>query len=296
MKFLSPKAVGILAGITGVLLFSSKAVMVKLVYQYEIETITALVLRMGFALPFYIGIALWQSRQKPALARRDWGYLFFFGLIGYYLASYFDFAGLQYIKASLERLILFIYPTLVLLLSWLFLKKRITRAQAIAVAVTYLGTAIVFSAELSVSPSDQVLRGGFLIFLSALTYAGYLVGSGWLIPRFGATRFTSYAMVISCAAVVVHYSLTNPVSALLTLPLPVYGLGLLMAVFATVIPTFLISYAIQRLGAGPFSILASFGPVSTISLAVIFLGETLTGLQLLGAAVVIAGIVVGERR
>lgn len=279
------------------MLFSSKAVMVKLAYAYQIDAITALILRMGFSLPIYIGIAIWQSRKKTdPISARDWGYLFFFGLIGYYLASYFDFAGLQYIKASLERLILFIYPTLVLILSWMFLGKPITKGQWIAVITTYAGTAIVFSSELTISDTSAVLLGSFLIFLSALTYAGYLVGSGWLIPRFGATRFTSYAMVISCGAVVAHYLITSPVDALFHLPMPVYGLGLILAIFATVIPTFLISYAIQRLGAGPLSILASFGPVSTIVLAVIFLDETLTWLQILGSLVVIVGIVVGERK
>ncbi len=268
--------------------------MVKLAYQYDIDSISLLLLRMLFAFPFYLVVSI-VKRPKEKLQSNDYLWLLGLGMVGYYLASYFDFLGLQYIKASLERLILFIYPTLVLLLSYIFLGKTITKKQALGVIVTYIGVVIIFSNELVINQEDRVLYGAVLIFLSALTYASYLTGSGWLIPKFGATVFTSYAMMISCACVVMHYIYTKEVS-ILSFPAEVYWIGLAMAFFATVIPSYLISYAIKILGANNFSIFGSLGPVSTIVLAYIFLDENLTVIQLLGSVVVISGIFIAEKR
>lgn len=296
-SILQGKGLAVAIGILGVLLFSSKAVMVKLAYQYEVDSVTLLLLRMLFSLPFYLVVVLFQ-KEKPqsSVSGRDYMYLIGFGFIGYYIASYFDFLGLSYIKASLERLILFVYPTLVFILSFIFLKKKITRNHAIAILVTYLGVAIVFSSELNQGQSENVVLGATLIFLSALTYAGYLVGSGWLIPKFGATRFTSYAMIVSCICVIIHYTLSTDMSVILSLPQEVYWIGVMMAVFATVIPSYLISFSIKTLGAGSFSIMGSLGPISTVLLAYFFLGETLTIVQIIGAVVVIAGVMIGERK
>lgn len=280
--------------ISGILLFSSKAVMVKMAYQYHIDTVSMLLLRMLFAFPFYLVIALIKKPEQKATGK-DITWLFFLGFIGYYLSSYFDFLGLQYIKAGLERLILFIYPTMVLLISFIFLKKKITKAQAIGVAVTYLGVVVIFSSELSINHEDGLILGSVLIFLSALTYASYLVGSGWIIPRFGPRLFTSYAMMISCLAVVLHYLIQGNFT-FFELPYQVYWIGLAMAIFATVIPSYLISYAIRNLGANNFSILGSLGPVSTILLAYIFLGEVLTWMQIVGGLVILAGIFLAERK
>lgn len=285
----------IVLAVTGILLFSSKAVIVKLAYQYEIPAVTLLLLRMLFSLPFYLIIAAIR-RPREQLRTKDYLWLILLGCIGYYLASYFDFKGLMYLKASLERLILFTYPTIVLLISWVVFGKRITRWQAIGVAVTYLGICIIFSSELAISNTQNVITGGILIFLSAFTYGSYIVGSGWLIPKFGATVFTSYAMIVSCLCVIIHFSLVSDASLLFEFPAQVYWLALIMAVFATVIPTYLISYAIKGLGASNFSVLGSLGPVSTIALAHLFLNETLTWSQLIGAAVVVGGIVVAETR
>ena len=300
---MSNKALSVSLGILGVLMFSSKAVMVKLAYQYEVDTITLLLLRMLYSLPFYLGVISWHRLRKNShgepdkitLDARDFGYLILFGFLGYYLASYFDFLGLNYIKAGLERIILFLYPTLVLLISWITLGQKITRQQLLGVIITYLGVVGIFAAELNLSAQDNVWLGGTLIFLSALTYGSYIVGSGWLIPRFGATLFTSYAMVVSCICVILHYLFTTD-TPLFELAAEVYIIGLLMAIFATVIPSYLISYSIKGLGANNFSILGSLGPVSTIVLAWIFLDETMTWFQLVGAFVVIAGIFVAEKK
>jgi drug/metabolite transporter (DMT)-like permease len=281
---------GIIIGVLGVVLFSSKAVMVKIAYQYHVDAISILLLRMLFSFPFYIVIAyLYRNKSKTQKTTKDWLWLVFFGVVGYYLASYFDFVGLVYIKASLERIILFLYPTIVLILNKLFLKQRITTPQLIAIALTYLGILIAFWDEVNVSGEGTII-GGVLILLSALTYASYLVGSGWLIPKFGVVQFTAYAMLVSCISVFAHYSITNQVN-LFNFSCEVYVLGFLIAVFATVIPSFLVSTSIKMISSSNYAIIAGVGPISTIILATIFLEERLTFIQLIGALVVISGIV-----
>ena len=204
------------------------------------------------------------------------------------MASYFDFQGLQYIKAGLERIVLFVYPTLVLLLSRLVFKTNITKLQLVAVVCTYVGIIIAFSGELSFASEDLFLGVG-LVFLSAFTYAMYLVGSGWLIPRFGVLRFTCYAMLVSTVCVFLHYCFTKQVG-LFDYPKEVYFLGVAMAIFSTVIPSFLVSQAIKMIGSSNFAIIGSIGPISTILLANIYLDESFTMLQVLGTIIVILGV------
>ncbi|MCF8714791.1 DMT family transporter [Joostella atrarenae] len=279
----------ILIGILGVVLFSAKAVMVKLAYQYNVSPVNLLMFRMLFALPFYILVLLFTKKSTVKHTKKDYLWLVFFGFIGYYLASYFDFLGLQYIKASLERIILFIYPTIVLILSRIFLKRPITKIQLIAILISYLGILVAFWDEVALDGTEFLMGAGF-IFLSALTYASYLTGSDWLIPKFGVVRFTSYAIIISCLSVVIHYALTEHTS-LLGYHQNVYWLAILMAIFSTVIPSYLVSYCIKEIGASNFAIIAGLGPISTIILASIFLGESLTLLQFGGTILVIVGIV-----
>ena len=281
---------GVAIGVLGVVLFSSKAVMVKLSYNYHVDPISILLLRMLFSFPFYAVIAYMYRNQNSHIkvSVKDYSWIVFFGFIGYYLASYFDFVGLTYIKASLERIILFLYPTIVILFNRIFLKQSITRVQTGAIALTYLGIVIAFSDEVVVSGSDAYL-GGFFILLSAMTYASFLVGSGWLIPKFGVMKFTAYAMIVSCICVFVHYSLISEID-LFSFSWEVYFLGFLIAIFATVIPSFLVSASIKMISSSNFAIVAGTGPISTFILAAIFLNESLTLLQLFGAFVVIIGI------
>ena len=275
--------------VLGIVLFSAKAIMVKLAYRYEVSSLHLLLFRMLFSLPFYLLVLyFYKSAPSEKIKKEDYLWLVFFGFIGYYLASYFDFLGLQYIKAGLERIILFIYPTLVLLISRIFLKEKISVKQVIAILITYFGVIVTFSGELQYT-GEHILLGGFLIFLSALTYASYLVGSGWLIPKFGVLRFTSLAMIVSTVCVIVHYLIVGRTS-IFGYAYQVYLLGFLMAVLSTLIPSFLVSLAIKKIGASNFSIIGSIGPISTIVLAYIFLDERLTLLQLLGAVIVIIGI------
>ena len=285
-KFVS----GILIGVLGIVLFSSKAVMVKLAYQYQVDALSLLLLRMLFSFPFYVVIAIIYSRKENSvvLVKNDYAWVLVFGVVGYYLSSYFDFIGLQYIKASLERIILFLYPTIIIVLNKLFLKKPITPTQALAIFLTYIGIFITFFGEVVISGNDTYL-GGFFILLCAITYAIYLVGSGWLIPKFGVVKFTSYVMIISCVCVFIHFGLFSNIN-IFSLQKEVYVLGFLIAIFATVIPSFLVSESISRVNSSNFAIIAGFGPISTIILAGIFLNEVLTLLQLFGALVVIFGI------
>ncbi|WP_055445863.1 DMT family transporter [Lacinutrix mariniflava] len=288
---------GVLLGILGIVLFSSKAVMVKLAYQYKIDALSVLFLRMLFSFPFYIVIAYIYRNEKKgeaAINTKDYQWLVFFGVVGYYLASYFDFVGLTYIKASLERIILFVYPTIVLLFNKLFLKKKITKNQKIAILITYIGIIITFGSEVSISGSNAYI-GGFFVLLSAITFASYLVGSGWLIPKFGVVRFTAYAMLISCICVFVHFGIISQVD-IFNFPWQVYVLGLLIAVFATVIPSFLVSISIKLISSSNFAIIAGIGPISTIILAVVFLNEKLAILQIFGTVVVILGILLVSKK
>jgi len=283
------KSLGVLLAVLGVVLFSAKAIMVKLAYQYDVDSVTLLLFRMLFSLPVYLIIAfLVRPKKVNEVKKIDYLWLFFFGFIGYYLASYFDFLGLKYIKAGLERIVLFLYPTLVVIISRLFLKTKISRTQIIAIVITYIGVITAFSGELDVS-SNHLFKGVILIFFSALTYAMYLVGSGWLIPKFGVVCFTSYAMIVSTICVLIHYSFAQNFD-LFHYPKEVYYLGLGMAILSTVIPSFLVSKSIKIIGSSNFSIIGSIGPISTIILANIFLEETLSIYQVIGTVVVIGGV------
>jgi len=274
----------------GAICFSSKAVIVKLAYNHHIDSVSLLALRMLFSFPFFVAALAYSSlKEKPKpIEKNDWLFLIVLGLMGYYLASYFDFKGLEYITASLERLILFIYPTLVVLLSAALYKKKITRNEIIALLLTYSGIAVVFLNDLKFD-QKSVITGGLLIFGSALTYSFYLVGSGKLIPKIGAVRYNSISMIVSTLIVLIHY-LLNAEGNLFHYEWEVYALSLLMAIVATVIPSFLLAEGIRLIGAGKASIIGSVGPVSTIILANIFLNEEITLLQILGTAFVLAGV------
>lgn len=215
--------------------------------------------------------------------------MLFIGLVGYYLAAFFDFWGLSYITASVERLILFIYPTIVVILSAIFLKKSIHKIQYLALVITYMGVAFAFVPDLQMGMQKYLIIGSSLIFLSSLTYAIYLIGSGEMIPKVGALRFTCYAMLISTAMIIVHY-LISVRGNLFAYQSEVYWLSITMAVFTTVIPSFMISEGIKRIGSGNASIIASIGPIATIIMANIFLDEIINSWQIIGTFIVLGGV------
>ena len=269
--------------------FSAKAILVKLAYLDSVDAITLLALRMVFSVPFFIGVAIW-ARQHHAepLNTHDRLLVLGLGLIGYYCSSFLDFLGLQYISAGLERLILFLYPTMTVILTALLYKRAIGRKVIAAMALCYAGIALVFLHDVGAKEGSVVL-GASLVFASTLSYSIYLVGAGHAIARIGTIRFTAYAMVVASAASLLQFGVMRPLSAL-ELPLRVYELSIAMAIFSTVLPVFLLSFAIRRIGSGSASLIGSIGPVSTIYMAYVILGESLSLLQILGSSLVLGGV------
>ena len=284
---------GIVLAFLGAILYSTKAVFVKLAYEYDVDAVTLLLLRMIFSLPFYLGIAIYVSRKSSdyKLTRNDYQLLFFLGIIGYYLSSFLDFKGLEYITASLERLILFIYPTIVVLIGYFVFKEKINRSQVIALILAYIGIGIVFIGNVDITNQQNLIIGSLLIVACAVLFAIYMVGSGQILPRLGTWRFTSYALTISSVAVILHYIIENQGIGSFDYPFPVFGYSLLMATFSTVIPTLLISESIRLIGASNVAIVGSVGPISTITLAWVFLDERLALIQILGGILVLSGVV-----
>ena len=270
--------------------FSAKAVLVKLAYIDAVDPVTLLALRMAFSLPFFLVVAARENANKHtlALSAKDKLAVAGLGLVGYYLASYLDFLGLQYISAGLERLILFLYPTMVVLISALVFRHRVGRTVVLALVLSYAGIALVFLHDMHAMQHDAPL-GSILVFGSALAYAVYLVGAGHTIARIGATRFTAYVMTVASAACLLQFAATHALAGLV-LPLRVYGLSIAMAVFSTVLPAFLLAAAMRRIGSMHTSMIGSIGPVSTIYLAYVFLGEQLSLVQMAGSVLVLAGV------
>lgn len=275
--------------------FSLKAIFVKLAYPYGVDAITLLALRMGFALPVFLWVGLAGQRAGASLTRDDWLKLIALGCLGYYGASILDFWGLEFISAGLERLILFTYPTLTILIGVLFQGKPFTRREVIAVALCYLGIGFAFVHDLGLGEARNVWIGGALVFGSSVSYALYLSGSGTMIARLGAMRFSALAMLVSSAVTLAHFSASHPITAFIQ-PLPVYGWGLAMAVFATIVPVFAQSAAIRRIGAGRASLFGMVGPILTIGFGWWLLGEAISLAQMVGAALVVIGILIVSRR
>jgi drug/metabolite transporter (DMT)-like permease len=276
--------------------FSVKAILIKLAYATApVEPVTLLALRMIFSLPVFLWIGLRASRGALPLTRRDWLAVVALGLLGYYGASILDFAGLKYITAGLERLILFTYPTLTLLLGALFYGQRVGRREWLAVILSYLGIGAAFAHDLQLSAEmTGVWIGGALVFGSSLSYAFYLSGSATMLARIGVARFTALALLVSTAATLIQFFATQPVSALVQ-PLPIYGYGLAMALLSTVIPVFAQTAAIRRIGSGRAALIGTVGPLATIAMGWFVLGEAVSAWQLAGAALVVAGVVLVSR-
>lgn len=285
---------GLAIAIAGAVLFSTKAIVAKLLYRYQIDAVTLIAFRMLFSLPFFAAVAIWKARTEPSLTGRERGQIVFVGLIGYYLSSFLDFLGLQYISAGLERLILFLTPSFVLLLSLFFLKKKITGLEWLALGTAYLGTVLVFLHDARAGGSN-ILLGGAFVLGSAVSYAIYLLMTGELVRRVGSMRLVAYAMCVSSVACIAQFFLLRPASMLVQ-PAGVYGLSVVNAVMCTVFPVFLTMAAVARIGAATTSQAGMIGPVSTLFLGALILGEPLTGIQLAGTALVLAGIYLLSRK
>ncbi|MBS4050515.1 MAG: DMT family transporter [Methylomonas sp.] len=277
--------------------FSGKAILVKLAYADSVDAVTLLALRMLFSTPFFLLVALRHIGRGSAapLRGRDWLSILILGLLGYYLSSLFDFIGLAYISAGLERLILFLYPTMVVLLSALLLGKRFGRKEVMALLLSYAGIGVVFLDELQVQ-SPHVFKGAAFVFASTLTYSAYLIGTGEAVARIGVSRFTAFAMLVACAATVLQFVLTHSPRSLLDLPARVYQLSAVMAIVSTVLPVFMLSASIRLIGSGRAALIGSIGPVATLFMAAAILDESLTVQQMAGAGLVMVGVLSLSRR
>jgi drug/metabolite transporter (DMT)-like permease len=285
---LRPVWPGLALASTGAIAFSGKAIIVKLAYRYGVDAITLIMYRMLFALPLFVLLAWWSGRGKPALARRDWIAVVGLGFTGYYLASFLDFAGLAYITASFERLILYLNPTLVLAMGLVIFKRQVTVRQLIALGVSYCGVLLVFGHEVRLLGSHVVLGAG-LVFASAVSYAVYLVYSGEEVKRLGAVRLTGLASTVACIFCIAQFFILRPVSALAVAPQVVW-LSLLNATICTFAPVLMVMMAIERIGASVAAQTGMIGPLSTILMGVLILGEPFTIWIAAGTVLVLAGI------
>jgi len=279
---------GLALAAAGAVAFSAKAIIVKLAYRHDVDAVTLIMYRMLFALPLFVALAWWSGRGKPPLARRDLAAVAALGFCGYYLASFLDFAGLQYITAGLERLILYLNPTIVLLLGWSLLGQRVSSRQALALAVSYAGVLLVFGHEVQFSGADSAL-GAALVFGSAISYAVYLVYSGKEVGRLGALRLTGWATTVACLFCIAQFLLLRPLSSALVAPEVLY-LSLLNATLCTFAPVLMVMMAIERIGATLVAQTGMIGPLSTIVMGVLLLGEPMNAWIVAGTALVLLGV------
>jgi len=285
---------GLALAVAGSVLFSAKAVVVKLSYRYGVDVETLLALRMLLSLPFFVVALWWTSRGAARLAARDHLLLLAIGVLGYYAASYLDFLGLQYISAALERLILYLNPTLVLLISVIVLGQIVSRFDLVALLLSYGGIVLVFWHDVRLD-ADGVALGAALVFGATVCYAGYLVLSGEIVRRVGAIRLTAYAMCVAAVFICIQFVLMRPLVALAQ-PAPVLWLSVVNAVLCTVLPVFATMMAVARIGAGSVALAGMVGPISTIALGYVFLGEAISGWQMAGTALVLTGVFVLSRK
>ncbi|QBK04792.1 DMT family transporter [Hylemonella gracilis] len=288
------RATGLIYATVGAVAFSGKAIIVKLAYRHGVDAVTLLMYRMLFALPIFLGMAWWSGRGQAPLTRRDWLGILGLGLTGYYLASFLDFAGLAYITASLERLILYLNPTLVMLLGWLLYRKEVSVRQMLAMAISYAGVLLVFGHEVSLQGS-HVLLGVLLVFGSAISYAVYLVYSGQMVQRLGTLRLVGWATSAACVFCIAQFLLLRPVSAMQVAP-PVLWLSLLNATACTAVPVLLVMMGIKRIGPAAAAQAGMVGPLSTILMGALLLDESLTLWVLAGTALVLTGIFLFSRK
>ena len=295
---------GFLWAVLGTILFSTKAILIKLCFKStNIDASSLLMLRMLFALPFYAA-AMWYYFANQQLKKVKPSTYFaagLIGLLGYYISSLFDFIGLQYVSASIERIILFIYPTLAVLLNLLIFKVAITKRQWLAILITYIGIGLAYWGELNQIPDTKMFFfGTWMILLCAITFAFYLVGSGKIIPKIGAPQFTSLSMLAASVGIFIHYFVTHQqgIASIVDMPI-LYSssiwLVIALAIIGTVIPSFLMSGGMKRIGSNDLAIITSIGPVSTLFQSRWILNEAFTWEQILGTVFVVLGVILVKK-
>jgi drug/metabolite transporter (DMT)-like permease len=286
----SAERLGVILAFLAALGFALKAIFVKLAYAWPVSAVALLAIRMLISLPVFAWVGWKSGKSAPTLGRRDLLILSILGLAGYYGASILDFLGLQYITAGLERLILYTYPTLTVLIAVVVFKRPLQRRELAAILLSYAGIGFAFAHDLDFArEGDTVWLGAALVFASSLAYAVYLTGSGPMIARLGSARFTALCMLVSTAGTLAHFALSQPLSALVQ-PWQVYALGVAMAVFSTILPVFMQSAAIRRIGASRSVLIGTIGPMATIFFGWWWLGESVSLHQMIGLALVLAGV------
>jgi drug/metabolite transporter (DMT)-like permease len=287
--------IGLMLSSLGAIAFSGKAIIVKLAYRHGVDAVTLIMFRMLFALPIFAAMAWWASRGKPSLTRKDWLGVAWLGFTGYYLSSFLDFAGLAYISASLERLILYLNPTIVMVLGLMVYKRRITPLQSLGMAISYCGVLLVFGHEINLQGSHAAL-GALLVFASAVSYAIYLIYSGEMVKRLGSLRLVGLISTVACFFCILQFVLLRPISTAVHVAPEVIWLSLLNATLCTVAPVLMVMMAIERIGASLASQAGMVGPMSTVVMGAVILGEPITLWVAAGTVLVIAGIFVFTRR
>jgi drug/metabolite transporter (DMT)-like permease len=297
----APKSIakGLLLAALGAVAFSGKAIIVKLAYRHGVDAVTLIMLRMLFALPFFLAIVWWSGRSRngvavPPLSRKDWLGVVWLGVTGYYLASFLDFAGLQFISASLERLVLYLNPTLVLLLGLVLYRRHISRRQALGMAVSYSGVLLVFGHEVNLQGADVAL-GALLVLGSAVSYAIYLSYSGEMVRKLGSLRLVGLATSVACVLCIAQFVVLRPLDSVWAVATPVLWLSLVNATLCTVVPVLMVMMAIERIGSGLAAQVGMVGPMSTLVMGVVVLGEPFTVWLVVGTALVLAGVYVVSR-
>jgi len=291
----SYRAWGIGFALVGVLAFSFRPILIKLSYAaHPVSPVTLLFLRMALSLPFFLAIAWWLRNTEPRLTARDWAAVAGLGFLGYYAASFLDFVGLQWVGAGVGRRILYLFPTLVVLLSFLFLGKKPGLREVLALVLSYAGIALVLSNQIAAEERLFAL-GAALVFASALCYAVYLVAGSQMIRRVGSMRFTAYSTVAATVPAVVQFLFMES-SESLQLPGAVWAYAIVLATVSTVLPLFLQAEALNRIGANHFALIGAVGPVSVAVTSALGLDEPFTWVQALGGALVIFGVLLVSLR
>lgn len=287
---------GVLLAGCGAIAFSGKAIVIKLAYRHNVDATTLLALRMLVALPFFLAMAWFARGKVPSvrIGRDDAIKIIGLGFFGYYLSSYLDFAGLAYLSATLERLILYLSPSLVLLIGYFVFGRRSSPRQWIALGISYLGVIVAFTHDVAID-GNGVILGCALVFLSALSYAIYLVGSGEMVARIGPVRLTAYASSVAAVLCVAQFLLLRPWQLLLELPPTVYWLSLLNGTLCTVLPVLAVMMAIARIGSALTAQIGMVGPVSTILLSLLLLDEPMGVWQITGTVLVLGGVLLATR-
>jgi len=285
----SRRKLGLMLAVLGAIGFSGRSIVVKLSYQYPVDPITLLMLRMLMALPFFLLMAWWGGRGQAPLSPRDRWAVLGLGFCGYYFSSMVNFYGLQFITASLERLIMYLMPTMVLAIGWALRGQTITRGHVLATAVSYSGALLVFGTEVRLAPGLATAWGALLVLVSVASYALYLYFSGEFVGRIGSLRLVGWASTFATLFCIAHFLVVNPLASARVAE-PVLWLSLLNATLCTALPVLLVMLGIEYLGARLAAQVATVGPISTIAMGIVLLGEPFTPELVAGSVLVIAGI------